>query len=127
MALARKRYESDHWTVEDVSRTNDEEDGTPYDLRCTRGSEVRHVEVKGTSGNGTTVSLSWRERDHASDHPGTAHLFVVERIGLKTRNGDVVAVGGTVRFDGPFRVDGWRFKATQYRYIVPSTDESPPE
>lgn len=47
-------------------------------------------------------------------------MFVMEEIGLKTVKGVVRAVGGSVRYDGPFRTEETRFVPTQYRYDVPS-------
>jgi hypothetical protein len=119
--LARARYEDDGWTVKDVSRRNDETYGTPYDLRCSKDTVIRHVEVKGTTGSGKTVRVSANERDHASAPNAGANsfLFVVEQIGLKTLKGDVCAVGGSVCYDGPFLSDETRFTPTQYRYLVP--------
>jgi hypothetical protein len=119
--LARARYEDDGWTVKDVSHRNEETSGTPYDLRCSKDKMVRHVEVKGKSRSGDTVDVSANERDHASAPNAGAHsfLFVVEQIGLKTRNGEVLAVGGIVRYDGPFLSDETRFVPTHYRYEVP--------
>ncbi|MFE4851465.1 protein NO VEIN domain-containing protein, partial [Streptomyces sp. NPDC056689] len=38
-----------------------------YDLRCTRGTEERHVEVKGTTGAATSVELTINEALHARD------------------------------------------------------------
>ncbi|CAL9327615.1 hypothetical protein SUDANB58_00003 [Streptomyces sp. enrichment culture] len=45
--------------------------GKPYDLRCTRGTEERHVEVKGTTGAATSV-----EDLHARDKDDTVDLYV---------------------------------------------------
>lgn len=120
--LARARYEDAGWTVKDVSTHNDETYGTPYDLRCSKGGSIRHVEVKGTSGSGETVRVSANERHHATASIAGAEsfMFVVEEIGLKTVKGVVRAVGGSVRYDGPFRTEETRFVPTQYRYDVPS-------
>jgi hypothetical protein len=120
--LARARYEHDGWTVDDVSRRNDETYGTPYDLRCSKDGETRHVEVKGTTGSGEYVRISANERRHAEAGSVDAQsfLFVLEQIGLKTAGGAVRAVGGTVRYDGPFLTRPERFTATQYRYVVPN-------
>ncbi|MFE5690016.1 protein NO VEIN domain-containing protein, partial [Streptomyces sp. NPDC056512] len=52
-------YEKAGWTVEKL--------GKPYDLRCTRGTEERHVEVKGTTGAATSVELTINEALHARD------------------------------------------------------------
>jgi hypothetical protein len=123
VALARARYEDDGWTVKDVSKRNDETYGTPYDLRCTKGDLLRHVEVKVTSLAGDTVWVSSNERNHAASSNGQAlsFLFVVEAIGLKTAKGEVKAVGGVVRYDGPFLAEDSRFTPTQYKYVVPAS------
>ncbi|WP_437081385.1 protein NO VEIN domain-containing protein [Streptomyces sp. enrichment culture] len=48
--LATAHYEGQGWTVEKL--------GKPYDLHCTRGTDERHVEVKGTTGAATSVELT---------------------------------------------------------------------
>ncbi|CAL9624223.1 hypothetical protein SUDANB6_05933 [Streptomyces sp. enrichment culture] len=50
--------------------------GKPYDLRCTRGTEERHVEVKGTTGAATSVELTINEVLHARDKDDTVDLYV---------------------------------------------------
>ncbi|MFD0516303.1 protein NO VEIN domain-containing protein [Streptomyces aureus] len=52
-------YEKAGWTVEEL--------GKPYDLRCTRGTEERHVEVKRTTGAATSVELTINKVLHARD------------------------------------------------------------
>lgn len=52
--------------------------GKPYDLRCTRGTEERHVEVKGTTGAATSVELTINEVLHARDQ---GHGATVGRAG----------------------------------------------
>jgi hypothetical protein len=125
--LACARYRGDGWTVRNVSRRNDETEGTPYDLRCTKDGEVRHVEVKGTTGSGETVLVSANERRHAEspNAGGASFMFVVEKIGLRTEDGEVKAVGGGVRYDGPFVIDDAFFRPTQYRYTVPGAPVGP--
>ncbi|MFC8765879.1 protein NO VEIN domain-containing protein [Streptomyces sp. NPDC057193] len=41
--------------------------GKPYDPRCTRNTQERHVEVKGTTGAATSVELTTNEVLHARD------------------------------------------------------------
>ena len=55
MRVATGHYKADGWTVEDTSANN------PYDLLCARGDEVRYVEVKGTTGDGSVVGLTYNE------------------------------------------------------------------
>ncbi|MFF8974968.1 protein NO VEIN domain-containing protein [Streptomyces sp. NPDC014995] len=45
--------------------------GKPYDLRCARGTEERHVKVKGTTGAATSVELTTSEVLHARDKGNT--------------------------------------------------------
>jgi Domain of unknown function (DUF3883) len=130
MKLATTRYANDGWEVKNVSRRNDETEGTPYDLRCTQNGEVRHVEVEGTTGSGDTVLLSANERKHAADShkPGESYLFVVEQIDLKTSAGQLKAVGGVVRYDGPLLVEDERLplRSAVTRCLQPSTHRREP-
>lgn len=54
-----------------------EERGKPYDLKCTKGAEVLHVEVKGTQTEGEEILLTPNEVNFAANHPDTMELFVV--------------------------------------------------
>jgi len=45
MACASAAYRREGWSVESV-----EQEQCSFDLRCTRGSELAHVEVKGVAG-----------------------------------------------------------------------------
>jgi hypothetical protein len=64
VALATERYRSDGWDVASV-----ESERIGYDLRCTRGSEERHVEVKGVSGSVPAFMLTEGERRRAATDP----------------------------------------------------------
>ena len=72
MNMATEFY-SKAWDVEDVHGTES------YDLICRRGDEVKHVEVKGTTTDGSEVILTPNEVRHAQENPSTA-LFVVSNI-----------------------------------------------
>jgi hypothetical protein len=78
----------------------------------------RHVEVQATTGSRDSVLLSANERRYADDPEkySGAFLFVVESIGLKTRGGELRAVGGRgeVRRTVPCR--GGSVAPTQFRY-----------
>src|SRR5690242_14584975 len=63
-------FYSSGWEVEDVHGTES------YDLICRQGSEVKHVEVKGTTTDGAEVILTPNEVRHAREYPSTA-LFVL--------------------------------------------------
>ena len=63
------------WEVTDVSGQR----GLGYDLHCTRGdNEELHVEVKGTTTDGSEVTLTRNEVAHARER--CTALFVVSRI-----------------------------------------------
>jgi hypothetical protein len=121
MELAAAWYAKDGWTVKDVSRVNPETEGTPYDLACTKGAQTRHVEVKGSTSDASTVFISRNERLHAEKHDDDteSYLFIVAGIGLKIREVSVVATRGDIRYHGTFDTDPSRFSPTQYRYDVP--------
>jgi hypothetical protein len=97
----------------------------PYDLRCSKDGLVRHVEVKGTSGFGDAITVTANEYAHAATSKAAeSHLFVVEQIGFEILNGELKAVDGVVRYDGPFLLDEERFVVTQYRYTVPEIEDT---
>jgi len=52
----RRRYQRKGWHV-----TSRETENTGYDLECTKGRQVRHVEVKGLSGTGDSLLVTRRE------------------------------------------------------------------
>ncbi|WP_231905660.1 protein NO VEIN domain-containing protein [Streptomyces davaonensis] len=68
----------------------------PYNLRCTRGREERHVEVKGTTGAATSVELTINEVEHARSPQHTVDLYVVSDISVDMRSPDYTASGGRV-------------------------------
>ena len=61
MDVVRAHYESNGWTVEDVSAHR------PYDFVCQNGDTEVHVEVKGLSGAPVRIHLTANEVEHA--HP----------------------------------------------------------
>lgn len=119
--VAKRWYRTNGWSFEDRSLRNPDTYGTPYDLECRKGDDVRHVEVKGTTRAGAVVLLSANERRHAEDPNKAAesYLFVVDGIGLKDVRAGVKGTGGRVSYHGPLDTDPSRFTATQYRYTVP--------
>lgn len=76
MAAAIEYYRDQGWLADDVSTTE------PYDLRCRRGRDVLHVEVKGTTTDGSTVALTANEVKHAREHYPSVALFVLANIQL---------------------------------------------
>jgi hypothetical protein len=89
MEVAADLLEADGWTVEDVSTRRS------YDLHCTRGSETRFVEVKGTTGSGLEIQVTAAEVAFANLHRDQMTLIVVAGIEASAETDEAVAVGGT--------------------------------
>ena len=92
VTLAIRHYREKGWEVEDVGASKS------YDLRCTRGTDELHVEVKGTTGLGETVILTRNEVLHALEWHPNVDLFVVTEIRVEGRESDhPVACGGVAQ------------------------------
>ena len=73
MNLATQRYEAEGYDVEYTGASK------PYDLAVTKGQDVRRVEIKGSSGEATTVELTSGEVTNSRASVPT-DLFVVDGI-----------------------------------------------
>ena len=98
-----------------------EEKGKPFDLLCTRPPLVVHVEVKGTTGDGSRVVLTRNEVRDARDPAWRSDLFVVSGVELSLEDGEWVGHGGEI-----LRIEGWSpaekdLVPTQFDYSVPTT------
>ncbi|MGW1766107.1 DUF3883 domain-containing protein [Streptomyces sp. NPDC002073] len=109
--MATELYESEGWTVEKL--------GKPYDLRCTRGTEERHVEVKGTTGAATSVELTINEVLHARDEANTVDLFVVSDIKVDTSTDPYTPDGGTVWHRKDWEPAEEDLRPRKYEYRLP--------
>ena len=75
--VAQAYYEAAGWNVENVGDTES------FDLLCRRKNEELHVEVKGTTGDGSSIFLTSNEVAHAQrQNPRTA-LFIVRQIVIR--------------------------------------------
>jgi Domain of unknown function (DUF3883) len=110
MEFVSARYRRDKWKVKFVHLTT-----KVYDLHCVRESEVRHVEVKGTTGRLGHVEVSKNQVTHARSHPREAVLAVVHGI---TLNHGIVS-GGTERIIEPWFPLDADLTALTFRYSVP--------
>ncbi|HGT3367021.1 TPA: DUF3883 domain-containing protein [Pseudomonas aeruginosa] len=113
MEIARKLYEEEGWMVIDTSASH------PYDLRATRNTEKRFIEVKGTTGKGASIILTHGEITHAKANPQDCVLLVVSEIRLEKSIDRMKAFGGKIST----HLDHWepeidRLEATQYRYRI---------
>lgn len=91
----------------------------PYDLHCTKGREVRYVEVKGTRGGPHAVFVTRREVAHVRQNPGACDLFILHGIDLKTRGSRVNADGGTPLVLAPWDLQAGTLEALAYEFRLP--------
>ncbi|MBA3311863.1 MAG: DUF3883 domain-containing protein [Planctomycetaceae bacterium] len=99
MELARAHLELDWPEVQDVSRHES------FDFLCVAGKQKLHVEVKGTTGDGSVVLLTRNEVEHARTNPDTTALIVVSQIELiESHEGQVTAAGGDLKMIHPWRI-----------------------
>jgi hypothetical protein len=90
VAWAVRHYRAQGWAVEDVGERE------AYDLRCARGPDELHIEVKGTTGLGETIILTRNEVLHALEWYPNVDLFVVTEIGIEGRESDHPTASGGV-------------------------------
>jgi hypothetical protein len=94
--------------------------GKPYDLLCRKRAEERHVEVKGTKGEGKSVELTINEVDHARQSSVPTDLFIWGNIRVEEREGEITATGGKlVRHILNWAPDEQHLKAIRFEYHVP--------
>lgn len=95
--------------------------GKPYDLRVHIGGEVRHVEVKGSTGRDVeSVQLTSGEVAHAKEWR-TTDLVVVDRIVCwSDANGTVHATGGELRRWTDWTPAPSALSPLQFRYQLPT-------
>lgn len=115
MKAATAHYEADGWQVEDVSATQS------FDLRCRRGGEEIHVEVKGTTSSGEEVIVTPNEVRHARSFPRST-LFVMYEIGVSPGSSPTTA-HGRVRIIDPWLAEEDRLRPVGYTFSVPAGAE----
>ena len=112
MNHAKRHYGYQGWHVDDVSANH------PYDLSCTKltGAEL-HVEVKGTTGDGSSVLLTHGEVRHAKDYPNVA-LYILCGLTLQEDGlGNVEAVGGKEKIHSPWDIATGTLNSIGYEYL----------
>jgi hypothetical protein len=94
--------------------------GKPYDLCCTLGGKVIHVEVKGTQTAGASVVLTKNEVRHQREHHPNNALFVLYNVQVSTDPENPVASGGDARVLMPWNIaeDG-KLTPMTYDYELP--------
>lgn len=94
MDLASDCFWNAGYDVKDVSS------GRPYDLLCTRRSDVKYVEVKGTQEGGHTVVLTAGEVRFIKNKKSDCVLCVVHDITINDSH-NPKASGGRISLDNP--------------------------
>lgn len=112
MEKAKAFYEERGWKVTDVSSTHS------YDLLCTAdGKEELHVEVKGTTSDGSQLLLTANEVRHARDHYPNVALFVVSQIQVDPMLKEKPQ-GGEFQLLEPWNIDKGVLSPLAFRYDV---------
>jgi hypothetical protein len=119
MQLAIDYYTNLGWTVEDVSAFG------PFDLSCTKGEDLLHVEVKGTTSEGERVLVTRNEVAHALQEGVATSLYVVAGIQLHQANGEVSAYNGRTIEVNPWEIPEESLSPIGYEFILPPASDSP--
>ncbi len=113
MQTATDYFENLNWDVEDVSLRKS------YDLRCTKGQEEIHVEVKGTTSEGEQVLLTPNEVRHAREYYPNVVLFIVSKLNITTKDDTIEVHDGNIEILWPWRVEDTDLTPIGYTYRVP--------
>lgn len=108
--LATEHFEAQGWKVKDVGKTH------PYDLRLTRGDEKLHVEVKGTTSDGSEVNLTSGEVKAQRKFAPNNALVIVHSIELDRSTKPVTATGGVIRCIQPWSIEDEDLRVVSYTY-----------
>jgi hypothetical protein len=112
MQKATAFYEEQGWIVSDVSSTQS------YDLLCqTDTGEELHVEVKGTTSDGTKIFLTANEVKHAQNHYPRVALFILSNIQVDLNSIDKPQ-GGEIQRLEPWKVDDGTLSALAFSYTL---------
>jgi hypothetical protein len=117
MDLAREHFERLGWRVTDMSN------GNCYDLACRKDGVELRVEVKGTTGDGSSVFLTRNEVQHARERFPNIALIVVSGIRL-ARGANPTAAGGMKTVHHPWRIDDGALSPVEFEYAVSSDSSS---
>ena len=114
MQVAKSVYEKNGYSVEDTSANSS------FDLRCTKeGKRDILVEVKGTRGLPTQVTLTANEVKVSQDPNVHWDLFIVYSIGVSKVNDEMIAEGGEIKICQNHVVKEEDLTPTEFRYAVP--------
>lgn len=113
MQKAKAFYEEQGWKVFDVSTTHS------YDLLCKADDkEELHVEVKGTTSDGTQILLTANEVRHARDHYPKVALFILSRIQVDPTSIEKLQAG-EIQILEPWSIDEGILSPLAFTYDLP--------
>ena len=113
MQKATSYYKKHGWKVIDTSANH------PYDLLCTKDSQNKYIEVKGTTKSGTKVIVTYNEVEHAKSNAGKCTLFILHNITVtKDSNGGYLATDGEENIIDPWIPLDDLLTPISYRYEV---------
>lgn len=106
--LATEYFEADGWSVKDVGATKS------YDLHLTRGEENLHVEVKGTTSDGSQVILTRAEVEWQRKFAPDNALVIVHSIELDRTVQPPIATSGTLHCTSPWAIEDESLSVISY-------------
>jgi hypothetical protein len=114
MGVATEYYRSQGFTVADTSANK------PYDLECTKGGEIRRVEVKGTTQGPRSVNVTVNEVVSARANDCETDLFIVHGISVSGTKPNYQADQGE-----PLLIENWKpddasLTPTMFVYHLPT-------
>jgi len=114
MDRARAHYEAAGYAVQDTSANR------PYDLVCTRGDELRRVEIKGTSTAGEKVILTSGEVSAAREVGTVTDLYVVRNVRVSSTGAGRQLSGGDTHLIANWVPADDDLETKQYIYRLPT-------
>ena len=109
---ARKHYSARGYAIEDTHANK------PYDLKVSKGPDVRHVEIKGTQGRGESVEVTSGEVNAARAGPEPTDLFILHSISVTRSYGVLNVCGGKVRLLRDWGPEKRHLRPTRFAYQV---------
>lgn len=113
MAAAKNYYEAAGYALTDTSANR------PYDYVAKKGDQKRRIEVKGTQGDASSVTVTAGEVNAALSGSELTDLFVLYAIEVDRREGSINVSGGKARVVSPWAPGNGELVPTEFRYKLP--------
>jgi len=113
MEVVHDFYSKNGWVLIDTSLSQ------PYDYLATKGNDKRFIEVKGTTGDGRAILLTYGEVNNVNNYSNSSILVIVSNILLEWSGEHIVAKGGIITTHrDPWIIDPKHLTATQFQYEI---------